>query len=299
MAPLDLSELRATASRQHGVVSTRQLRALGLSESAISHRVARGDLRRLHRGVFAVGPVGEGELTHFAAAVLACWPGALLSHLSAAILWGLIDRADGPVHVTVAGRRPRSRDGIRVHCATAVDQRDRRIRRNLPVTSPSLTVLDLAAIETRLAETALNEGLLHRLTSEAEMRTLLARMPRHRGAARVRGILAAAAGGFSRQAAEKILIDLIRNAGLPEPLRNPRVHGYELDFYWPDLRLDVEMDGYRWHSTRDRLNRDRDRDADLTARGVQVLRISYDQLAEPLRVGARISAAIALATVRS
>ena len=101
------------------------------------------------------------------------------------------------------------------------------------------------------------------------------------------------AGSAARRQGD--LIGLIRDAGLPEPLRNARVHGFELDFYWPQLRLNVEVDGYRWHSTRSRLNRDRDRDAELAARGIRALRISYDQLRRPRRVVAHLAAAIALA----
>ena len=127
------------------------------------------------------------------------------------------------------------------------------------------------------------------------MAGLLGRRAGHRGAGAMRRLLVESGGGFSRQEAERILIGLIRDAGLPEPLRNSRAHGFELDFHWPQLRLNVEVDGYRWHSTRSRLNRDRERDAELTARGVRVLRISYDQLRRPRRVVAHLAAAIALA----
>lgn len=296
MPPLHLPSLQAIAARQHGVVSIRQLQALGLTEDAIRHQVARGGLRRIHRGVYAIGLAELDELGIFAAAVLACGPGALLSFRSAAILWGLLDAAPGPVDVTVPGRRARSRAGIRAHRCAALDPRDRRTRRNIPVTSPSLTVLELTTLDIRLAEEALNEALLHRLTSEAEMRSLLQRLPKHKGAGRMRRLLAASSGGFSRQAAEKRLLALIREAGLPEPHRNRRVHGIELDFHWPELRLNVEVDGYRWHSTKERLNRDRERDARLIAAGIRVLRISYDQLAEPARVVAHIAGAVALAS---
>ena len=114
----------------------------------------------------------------------------------------------------------------------------------------------------------------------------------------MRRILAASGGDFSRQAAEKVLRALIRDAGLPKPRQNVAVHGHELDFFWPELRLNVEMDGYRWHSTRARLNRDRRRDAGLTARGITVLRLAYDQLEEPRRLVAQLAAAIALAGAR-
>jgi very-short-patch-repair endonuclease len=158
-------------------------------------------------------------------------------------------------------------------------------------------VLDLAATDGELAGEALNEALLHRLTSEAEMRALLDRRSGHPGSGVMRRILAEGGGDFSRQAGEKALRALIRDAGLPKPRRNVGAHGHELDFFWPELRLNVEMDGYRWHSTRARLNRDRRRDAELTARGITVLRFAYDQLEEPQRVVAQLAAAIALAGI--
>jgi len=161
----------------------------------------------------------------------------------------------------------------------------------------ALTVLDLAALDPDVAEAAWNEALMHRLSSEGEMAALLARRRGHRGTGAMRRLLAASGSGFSRGEAERMLHRLIREAGLPEPRRNARVDWHELDFWWPELGLNVEMDGYRWHSTRARLNRDRERDAELTARGIRVLRFSYDQLGRPVRVVARLAAAIALAGV--
>lgn len=298
MPAINLPSLQTIVAKQHGVVSIRQLKSLGVTPDAIRHQLSRGDLRRIHRGVYAVGLTQLTELGEFAAAILACGHGAVLSHRSAAILWELHEATAGVIDVTVPGRRVRSRDRIRVHSSSTCGAGDRRMRKGLPVTSPSLTVLDLAPVNIRLAESALNEALLHRLTSEPEMRSLLERIPGHRGAAGMRRLLDASGGGFSRQAGEKAMTKLIRAAGLPKPLRNRRAHGFELDYFWPDLRLNIELDGYQWHSTRARLNSDRNRDADLVAHGVQVLRISYDQLEDPMRVVAVIAAAIALARAR-
>lgn len=298
MAPPRISEVSAQAGRQHGVVSSSQLHGLGWSAAQIRSSLRAGWLTRIHRGVYAVGGPAPSVRGRLFAAVLACGPGATVSHRAAAVLWQLLDWIDQPIDITIPGRTARSRPGIRVHRAAVLHPRDRRRRHGLPVTSPSLAVLDLAAVHPALAEEAWNEALLHRLSSESEMAALLARRGGHRGAGRVRLLLAASGGGFSRRGAERILLRVIRDAGLPEPRRNARVHGLELDFWWPELRLNVEMDGYRWHSTRSRLNRDRDRDIDLAARGIRVQRISYDQLGRPERVIARLAAAIALAGVQ-
>jgi very-short-patch-repair endonuclease len=131
------------------------------------------------------------------------------------------------------------------------------------------------------------------------MAALLGRRAGHRGAGTMRRLLAASGGGFSRQQAERILHRLIGDAGLTAPLRNTRVRRHELDFWWPRARLNVEMDGYRWHSTRARLNRDRERDAELAAQGLRVLRFSYDQLRRPNLVVAQLAAAITIAGISS
>src|SRR6187200_3214926 len=89
------------AARQHGVVTAKQLAAAGLGRTAISERVKRGRLHRIHRGVYAVGHRGLSLDGRFIAAVLACGEGAVLSHGSAAVLWELLKPLDGPVHVSV------------------------------------------------------------------------------------------------------------------------------------------------------------------------------------------------------
>lgn len=105
---------------------------------------------------------------------------------------------------------------------------------------------------------------------------------------------------FSRSDAEAALLHLIRRASLETPRRNVRVHGHELDFFWPDLGLNVELDGYRWHSARHSLNGDRDRDTHLASCGIQVIRFTRDQLKfRPEQALARLAAAIALASARS
>lgn len=283
------------AQRHHGIVTTEQLRNRGLTRSQVRSRAGAGWLHRVHQGVYAVGypPLTFEARLH--AGVLACGPKALLSHRSAAELWKLLAPIAGPVHVTVQGRHVRDRTGIITHRSRVIRPRDRRIRTGIAVTSPSLTILEIARSEPNLAEDALNEALLHRLTSPDELRSLVGHHFGDHGLRRLLPLIAAQDGGFSRQAAEKRLRKLIGRAGLPAPRRNIPVHGHELDFYWPDLCLNVEMDGYRWHSTRSRLNRDRKRDAALSARGVRVLRFSYDQLNEPAKLIADLAATVALA----
>ncbi|CAA9482706.1 MAG: hypothetical protein AVDCRST_MAG30-898 [uncultured Solirubrobacteraceae bacterium] len=65
-----------------------QLVAAGLTRSAIAHRLATGRLHRIHRGVYAVGQPTLAPLGRLLAAVMAAGPGSVLSHVTAAVLWG-------------------------------------------------------------------------------------------------------------------------------------------------------------------------------------------------------------------
>ncbi len=123
-------------------------------------------------------------------------------------------------------------------------------------------------------------------------RLILALARGQHGAVAVRRL---AAVGVSRKVAERRFLELIRAARLPEPETNARVHGYEVDLLWRDQRLIVEVDGYAFHSTRGSFERDRRRDADLSARNHRVLRVTWRQITtEP----EALVATLALATGR-
>jgi len=135
-------EVMGIAARQYGVVTARQLTTAGLGPNAIAHRVKTGRLTRLHRGVYLAAP-SPAQLTFDMAAVLACGSTAVLSHHSAAALYGLLNWR-GEIHVTVT-RNARPRPGIRVHRAP-LDPHDRTRRQGIPVTSPARTLVDLAPV---------------------------------------------------------------------------------------------------------------------------------------------------------
>jgi predicted transcriptional regulator of viral defense system len=128
------------AARQHGVVTLAQLRAAGMSREAVRHRVESGRLTRLHRGVYLAASL-PAQLTRETAAVLACGTGSVLSHHSAAALWGIRPPHRGAVHVTISGRKARSRDGITVHRAGAIEWTR---RHGVPIAMPARTLRDLA-----------------------------------------------------------------------------------------------------------------------------------------------------------
>src|SRR5690348_9461279 len=133
----------ALAAKQHGVVARRQLLELGLSAQSIQHRVTRGRLHRIHRGVYAVGRSALDQEGHWIAAVLACGRGAALSHKSAAALWGI-----GPsptiVEVTIPVASPRRCDGIRVHRRPNLLANHVTVHDAISVTKPVRTAIDLA-----------------------------------------------------------------------------------------------------------------------------------------------------------
>lgn len=217
--------------------------------------------------------------------------------MSAALLWSLAEALGGCVHVTVPGGGRKQRQGLRVHRSTALSNLDVRRKDLIPVTSPARTILDVAEDSgTAMAEHVLNQARQERLVRRGDLVALYRRTPGRQGWRALLPLLREdGTDDFSRQEAEKALYRLIRRAELPKPRRNLRVHGAELDFYWPDLQLNVEMDGYQWHSARHSNNNDRDRDTYLASRGIQVIRFSRDQLKfSPEVVVSRLAAAIAL-----
>ena len=276
----------ALARQQRGVVTSAQLVALGRSHRWIEGRVARGWLRRLHRGVYLVGPV-EAEHALAMAAVLAV-PGSVLSHYPAAVLHAMRPAREGPMHVTT-GRAARKRSDLIIHRNT-LDPNDITRRNGIPVTSPARTLLDLAATEpTPELDRALNQARIARLVSDPSLNEQFSRYPHHRGTAALRKAIRADVG-FTRSEAERRAVDLIRRAGLPSPETNQRVEGYEVDLVWRNQRLIVEIDGYAFHSMRRSFEEDRRRDQQLTARGWRVIRITWWQLTnEPEEVAVTIS----------
>jgi hypothetical protein len=137
----------ALAADQHGVVSRAQLRGIGMSDSAITGAVARGQLHTVRRGAFAVGHPLLGAHGSWMAAVLALGAGTRLSHGSAADLWGIRRSATARIEVTVPGTGGRRRRaGLTIHRARDLRTGEVDVHRGIPVTSPARTLLDLAAV---------------------------------------------------------------------------------------------------------------------------------------------------------
>jgi very-short-patch-repair endonuclease len=282
------------AARQHGAIATWQMASAGLGRSSIAHRVRRGTLEPVFRGVYAVGPL-HGAWTRKSAALLACGEHAVLSHHGAAGLWELGPQLGGEVDVTLVAGHRAGQAGIRIHHAR-FGIGDARVRRGLRVTAPARTLLDLAAIlPPKQLERAIDEAQIRRLTTLAEINSLLARSSRHRGAGALKTALRSEPG-LTRSGAERLLRELVRRVGLPVPRTNARVGGYEVDALWSGHNLIVEVDSWEFHSTRGAFERDRRKTQDLEALGYRVLRITAWQLLhEPEVVAARLAVALSRA----
>lgn len=266
-----------------------------MDRHAIDRRVKNGRLIVKHPGVYAFGHDAHAELAEETDALLACGPTAMLSHHSAATLWGLRPGHARPVHVTVPtvhfGAMPR---GVIVHRSRILLPRDVRTQLDLPITSPARTMLDIAAgLPDRDVEYILEEALAKRLLSDEAAAEVVRRAGRHPGAAALRRVLATRTGTLTESAAQRRLLELIREAGLPFPKTERPLLGYRVDLLWPELRLVVEVDGYQTHGTRGAFERDRRRDARLQTAGFLVLRFTARQIEhQPLAVIAQLAHAI-------
>ncbi len=244
--------LARVAARQLGNLTRSQLVEAGVSVDAIDHWVRRGRLHSQFRGVYALGHVALPPFSREMAAVLACGDEALLSHASAAYVWGFRPPpADHVVDVTVTSGHVRRRPGIRVHLATALRTAHRTKKRGIPITSPARTLIDIAPeLDARELELALHEMLATRLVSMTQVKAALEAYPRRRGTARLVGLVAhRGPTTLTHRGAEEKLFRLIRKSDLPRPLTNHRIGRFEADFYWPQHGLVVEVDGGDFHST--------------------------------------------------
>lgn len=294
--PPDLEVARFVAERD-GVISVHHLRRLGLADDAIALRVARGRLHRLHRGVYAVGHAGVTRRGRFRAAVLACGDDALLSHFSAAVLWGFQQWEERDPDVTVLGTTTRRVAGVRVHRARTIDERDRRRHLGIPVTSPERTLLDLAATTApRALRSAARRAQAEKRVSIRQVTEILGRCNGHRGTPALRA-LAADGPAATRSELEDLVLDLLDGAGIERPVVNAtlRLDGAAVipDFLWPSARLVVEADGAAWHDHRLTREADAIRQASLEAHGYRVVRVTWTQaVAQPEQTLARIRAAL-------
>ena len=266
------------AERQHGVVGRRQLVELGIGRGAIDRRIERGRLHIRHRGVYTVGHRAITQHGRWMAAVLAAGPGAVLSHRSAAALWGIRPTARTRIDVTVR-RTLHATQALHPHCAVLAPD-ETTTEQGIPATTPARTLLDLAGVlDRRQLERALNEAEVRRLDGPTAVETLLDRHPARRGTANLRDLLLTSRSP-TRSELEARFLTLLDAHDLPRPQTNTTVEGTEVDSVWRRQRLIIELDGYAFHGTRHAFERDRARDRRLAAKGWRVVRVTWRDVHE-------------------
>ena len=246
----------------------------------MQQRCGTGRLHRVHRGVYAVGHRVLRPEGHRLAAVLACGPGAVLSHRSAAAHWELLATTQERIDVTA----PRSRQGvpgIRLHTSRSLDAQDTTSHEGIPITTVHRTLLDLAAT-TRpdQLERALAQAMYLQLYDQRAIDDVIARSNGHRGTTRPQEATKQEPQ-VTKSMWEIRMLRLVRQANLPEPITNRSLHAPDHgeckpDFYWPAHGLIVETDGWEAHRTLAAFRSDRAKDAALTAAGYKVLRFTWD-----------------------
>lgn len=212
------------------------------------------------------------------AAVLSCGDRALLSHRSAAWLWGLTTRWQFPVEVTAVSPRE-TRAEIRVHSAKTLHEEDREASGGVPVTAVPRTLLDFAAVDPFFLSRALDRAQRLGLLDLIEIDALIARSRGFRGVARLREALSIyRPGGFTRSQLERRFLRLVLDAGLPRPSTNCFVAGHELDAYWWAERFAVELDTYDYHGSPAAFEADRLRQEELKLSGIEMIRVTGTRL---------------------
>jgi very-short-patch-repair endonuclease len=263
------SAIAELARRQHGVVTAAQLYAAGFSRPTVAKRVRANRSHRIHRGVYAVGHRASSRQGRWMAAVLACGPGAVLSHRSAAELWELLRPTSGLIDVTIpttAGRR--KRDGIRIHRSPAVGMSALTHQSGIPVTTPARTLAELTRV--------ISPGLHRKATRQAEFLNL---------------DLGEIATDHTRSETERGFLAICRRSRIPPPHVNVPIGPFTVDFYWPDAGLVVEVGSYGSHRGRQAFDDDHARELYLAGRGLRLRRFSDTQIfGQPAQVAAGVLA---------
>jgi very-short-patch-repair endonuclease len=277
MSPLTTAVLSRLASSQHGVVTRAQLLDAGLTTYEIRYRLRSGVLLREHRGVYRVGHRAPSVEAHYLAAVLACGEEARLSGRAAAHLLGLLK---GPVpRPEVTAPLKKRVEGVEVRRGR-LDLPDRAVHRAIPITAVPRTLADLAAHLTLddLAR-ACHEAGVRFGTTPAHVAAVLERRANTHGAAKLHRIVCGDAR-VTLSALERAFVGLLRRHDLPLPQMNRPAGGYRVDCRWPEQRLTVELDSYRFHHSRHAWEQDRRREREARARGDEFRRYTWGDVFE-------------------
>ncbi|MGI9020038.1 MAG: type IV toxin-antitoxin system AbiEi family antitoxin domain-containing protein [Solirubrobacterales bacterium] len=266
----------AVASASKGVATRQELLAAGVSDREIERRRANGSLIDQHPGTYRVGHRAPSVEATYLGAVRACGPGALLCGPAAAWLWGLIKGAPPqPEVISLAERRIA---GIVTHRARRQPGADGAIQRAIPVTTVARTLVDLAGLlpSGELAKACHEAGVRHN-TTPAEVEEVLKRRPASKGAGKLRRVMS----GETKVLLSKLELGFqkrLREAQLPLPVTNKPAGGRRVDCRWPEHKLTVELDSYRFHRSRHAWEQDRRREREARARGDDFRRYTWDDV---------------------
>lgn len=293
------------AARQHGVVAWGQLRELGLGKASIALRIKQGRLHRLQPAVYAVGHPIVSPPGWWMAAVLSSGPRAVLSHRSAAALWGLRGYSERKVEVTTPQKSTSSKLVHRHRSPVPEDETT--IEDGIPVTTVPRTIFDLAAVESaEVVQNLLREAEFRQLWDRLSLLDLVERYPGKRGVRAVRtalGRLESEPPGRKRSRLEERFTPFLRLHGVPLPRFNDWIvlehKRFQVDCHWPDAEQIVELDGWEAHRTRTAFREDRARDRRLRAAGYSITHLTWNQLDdEPVEIAADLRAILDLTARR-
>jgi very-short-patch-repair endonuclease len=267
--------LAGLARRAHGVVTRRELLDAGLTERQIDYRLTTGALIREFPGVYRVGHRAPSLEARYMAAVKAAGEGGVLSGLAAAYLFGLIRGTAPPPEISAPAERKIK--GVKAR-QRRLDLGDKTVWRGIPATTVPRTVIDLSSLLSldELAQ-AFHEASVRYRTTPAQVEAALNGRPP--GAEKLRRVLRGDAH-VTLSELERVFLKLLRDHGLPLPKTNRPATGRYVDCRWPEHKLTVELDSYRYHNTRHAWDRDRHREREAYARGDQFRRFTRDDVFE-------------------
>lgn len=264
------------AEEAWGIVTRQELLGSGISKEEIRVRLRTGSLLEEYPGTYRVGHRAPSIHATYMAAVKATGEGTLLAGLAAAFHLALIEGA--PPRPEVISLTERRVPGIVTHRARRQPGADAGAYRGIPVTSPARTLVDLAAVlDINALASACHEASVKHGTTHADVKAVLSRRPASKGARKLRRIM----GGDYKVALSKMerrFLGRLRDAGLPLPDMNRRKGSYWVDCRWPDCKLTVELDSYKFHNSRKAWEKDRHREREARARGDDFRRYTYDDV---------------------
>ena len=264
------------AARQHGVVTRDQVLGAGVSAEGIKRRVKKGLLIPVFRGVYRVGHRAPSVESHFIAAVFACGDGAVLSGQAAAYLYGLVKRP--PPFPEVTAKTERRVKGVITRRCRGLNRSETTVYRRIPITTVPRTLVDLAALlGPEELMRAVHEADVRHRTKPRHVEAILRGRPNAAGAGELRAIVS----GETRvtlSRLEKRFIALLKEAGLPLPQTNRPAGAHRVDCRWPEYRLTVELDSYRYHNTRYAWEQDRERERAAHGREETHRRYTYEDV---------------------